>query len=211
MQERLPFCPHESTIDQIIAGAGKKISIAFQVIKETGCRAGGMDRLEWTQINFEKRIIIIHPLKGSRLRVKKVSENLIDRLQSLARESKRVFGNHRYNGMRTNWGHQRKHLAKQLANPEIEQVTFCSVRHWYATNFYHETKNILLVQKEMGHRSINSTMQYIDLEKAVYGESDEDDWICEFSESAEEAKALIEQGFEYIGDIHGKATWRKRH
>ena len=62
----------------------------------------------------------------------------------------------------------------------------------------------------MGHRSINSTMQYIDLERVIYGEADEDDWIVEFADSEEEAEKLATVGFDYVADIYGKPMFRKR-
>ena len=209
--EKHSFCPRTETIDQIIAGTGKKISIAIQLIKETGCRSGEADKLKWTQIDFAKRLITIIPLKGSRLRIKRVSENLIKRLNSLPRKSKQVFGDHGYNAMRTNSAHQRKNLARKLNNPEIEKTTFCSVRHWYATKYCHENGgSAIKTQLEMGHRSINSTMQYIDLEKVVYGESTDDEWTHEFANTQEEAGKLVDVGFEYVADVYGKPMFRKK-
>jgi len=52
-------------------------------------------------------------------------------------------------------------------------------------------------------------MQYIDLKKAIYGESDEDDWTCEFSESPEDAKELIEADFHYVTDMDDQKLFRK--
>lgn len=44
----LPFCPHESEIDALINGAGKKLSTLLLTLKETAMRLGEAWQLEWT-------------------------------------------------------------------------------------------------------------------------------------------------------------------
>ena len=177
---------------------------------ETGARSGEAEALTWDNIDTERQVLRIEPEKNSKPRIIKVSRNQINRLMALERKDKRVFGNTSYNTRRTCWGHTRRRLAKKLNNPEIAKVTFHSVRHWYATTLYHETKNILLVQRRLGHRSINSTLVYVEIEEELYQQSQDDKFICEFADSPEKAKNLIEDGFEYIGELYGEPTFRKR-
>jgi hypothetical protein len=92
----------------------------------------------------------------------------------------------------------------------IAKVTFHSVRHRYATTLFHATKNLPLVQRRLGHRNINNTLIYIEIEEGLYAQSPDDKFVCEFAESTEQAKKLIEDGYEYLGELFGELTFRKR-
>ncbi len=61
-----------------------------------------------------------------------------------------------------------------------------------------------------GHRRITSTMQYIDMKRAIYGEASDDEWIVKIPDSPNDAKELLQVGFEYVGDIHDTPMFRKR-
>ena len=56
--------------------------------------------------------------------------------------------------------------------PELRKITFHTFRHWYATNLYHKTKNIIYVQRMLGHRRIQNTMIYIHIEEALFPEEE---------------------------------------
>ena len=60
---------------------------------------------------------------------------------------------------------QRKRLANKLQNPRINQITFHTLRHWYASREYAKTNQIVHVQQRLGHRNINSTMIHTHLIK----------------------------------------------
>ena len=70
---------------------------------------------------------------------------------------------------------------------------------------YHKTKDVLYVKKLLGHRNVQSTLFYTQL---VNFESDE----CHSAtaKTLEEAKQLIESGFEYVTDMEGIKLFRKR-
>lgn len=56
----LPFIPLENELDSLIAGAGKKTAAFLQLLKETGMRAGEALRLKWTNVDFERQLIILN-------------------------------------------------------------------------------------------------------------------------------------------------------
>lgn len=78
------------------------------------------------------------------------------------------------------------------------------------TKEYHKTHDILHVQNVLGHRTIKSTMQYINLEAAIYHGGNADDFHVKVSATLEEACKLLEIGFEYVTDMDGKKLFRKR-
>ena len=67
-----------------------------------------------------------------------------------------------------------KRVARRAGVSEVERVSPHSLRHSFATNLYAETKNLLLVQKALGHAYVSTTQIYChiidaDLEAAMRG------------------------------------------
>ncbi len=207
-QQKLGFCPTQRTVNQAIAGFGKKVSIKAQLIAETGMRSGEADNMEWSQINFETATITVIPEKGSNPTVKKVSRELLGRIQTLPKTSSKVFGIRNPNTMITNLRQQRLRLAKKLGNPELLRLTFVSIRHYYGTKLYHRGKTLLEIQRIMGHKRFTSTLQYINYDKIIFG--DDDEWICKVAETSEDRKNLIEAGFQFVEQVGNQSYYRKR-
>ncbi|MEM2352374.1 MAG: site-specific integrase [Thermoproteota archaeon] len=210
---KLPFIPIEAELDTLINGCGPKTSIFLQILKETGIRAGEAQRLRWTDIDFERCTIRVTPEKGSEPRIFKVSSNLISRLLTLrsrnrVRDFERIFAND-LRTIRKVFEKQRANIARKLQNPRINQIHFHTFRHWKATMLYHQTKDILYVMKFLGHKNIKNTLIYIQLEEAIF-RSQEDEFICKAAQTVDEAKTLIEVGFEYVCDFNGVKLFRKR-
>jgi hypothetical protein len=67
----------------------------------------------------------------------------------------------------------------------------------------------MVVKQALGHKNIESTMVYINLEQATYL-SQSDEWTVKTANNIKEATALIEAGFEYITEIDGMKLFRKR-
>lgn len=204
---KLPFVPLESEIDALIAYCGKKTSTILQLLKETGMRIGEALDLEWIDVNFESRNILLNkPEKHSNARQFKISEKLCSMLLRLKKDNKLVFGSGSKHSVMCNFNHQRKKAAIALANPRFKQIHFHSLRHWKATTEYHKTKDILHVMRMLGHKSINNTLIYthlVDFEQS-------DDYSSATAKTITEAQKLIESGFEYVTEIDDVKLFRKR-
>jgi hypothetical protein len=70
---------------------------------------------------------------------------------------------------------------------------------------YHRTKDILYVMRLLGHKSLKNTIVYTSL---VSFEKDE--YICKVARTVEEAKDLVEHGFEYVTDMDDAKLFRIR-
>jgi len=57
---------------------------------------------------------------------------------------------------------------KKIGNPRLLKITFHILRHWKGTMEYHKTQDILHVKEILGHKNINNTLIYINLERAVF-------------------------------------------
>ena len=107
---------------------------------------------------------------------------------------------------------QRKRIARKLQNPRILEIHFTTLRHWKGTVEYHRTKDVLYVQKLLGHKSLQSTMVYIDYEKACFGTPDNEKFYSKVATNVGEAAELIEDGWEYVTGEYsdGGKIFRKR-
>jgi integrase len=224
--DKLPFVPHESEIDALIAGCGKKTSTLLRLIKETAMRLGEAWQVEWIDFDPETRKIVCnHPEKNSRSRAFTISMELCNMIQSLPHNSQYLFTCSRQPVGREDrrahvarmkrpqglLGHQRARIAQKLKNPRIAQIHFHSLRHWKATKLKHQGFDLFDIAAFLGHRSIKNTVLYVHLERTCYPDGGDDDYIAKAATTQVEKLALIEAGFEFIsGDPDGTHYFRKR-
>lgn len=203
-RQRLPFIPLESEIDSLVAFCGKKTATVLQTLKETGMRIGEAVKLSWTDLDFERNTITLNETeKCGKPRMFKISSKLAAMLNVLPRKGEKVF--ELSHSTRSSFWKQRKNAARKLQNPRLLRISFHTFRHWKATMEYHKTKDILHVKEMLGHRSLNNTLVYTQL---VTFESD--DYHSATAKTVEEAKQLVEAGFEYVCDVENCKLFRKR-
>ena len=206
----LPFIPLERELDDLIAAANKKTACFLQLLKETGMRAGEALRLKWVDVDFERRTITLNtPEKGGNPRIFKVSPKLIEMLNSLPRKSQKIFPVS-YTALKCNFLRIRKKLTHKLGNPRLLQITFHTFRHWKATMEYHKTRDPLYVKELLGHKKLDTTLLYIQIEKTLFQSSSSDEFIVKIAKTPEEIQSLLAVGFEWVGVKDGLVFLRKR-
>ena len=194
-KETLPFVPTEKETDALIAGTGKKVSTLLQALKETGFRVGELWDCKWIDIDEEKSTIKCRAEKHGRPREQRISAKLLARLNQLPKTNEYVFGRTSLNGMRWTFDQQKTRLAKKLNNPRLKQIHFHTFRHYYATKYYNETKNIIEVQAKLGHKRITSTMVYTHI---VQFDEESQNYHHAIARDEKEAGELIDNGWTYI-------------
>ena len=77
---------------------------------------------------------------------------------------------------------------------------------------YHEVKDLLYVAEFLGHKNIENTRLYIQLEKNLFKNISEDNFHSRVARNVKEACSLVEVGFEYVtGEYNdGGKIFRKR-
>lgn len=206
INQKLPFIPLESEIDALIVVSPKRLAVALQLLKEIPIRIGEALQLRWTDIDFERNAIIVNKTeKNGKPRAFKASQKLLNMLNALPKKSENVFGKATYNYMENQFCITRKRISNKLQNPRLMQIHFHTFRHWKATMEYHKTRDILHVMNLLGHRNIESTLVYTQL---VGFEGD--DYHSAVAQTVEEARKLLEQGFEYVCQKDGVMLFRKR-
>jgi integrase len=166
-EEKLPFIPTESEIDQLIASCGKKLSAILQILKETGMRIGEAHKLKWIDINLENKTINVTPEKGSNPRILPISDKLIAMLNRYPKTREHILPK-KLNSLRTCFDHQRRKTVEKLQNQRILKISFHTFRYWKGTMEYHKTKDIMRVKYVLGHKEIKATIIYINIEQATF-------------------------------------------
>ena len=206
--QKLPFIPLEEEIDVLIGGLNERTATFCQLIKETGMRPGEVWALKWIDVDFRRNVVNITPEKISNGRTLRISNKLAVMLNEPPRRNdtvfRKTFGNREMEHFRRNFQIRRRRLAEKIKNPRIKKISFLTLRHWKATMEYHRTKDILHVMRMLGHKNIKNTLIYTHLIP-----DSKEEFICKVAKDIAEAKALIEDGFEYVTDMDGFKLFRK--
>jgi integrase len=210
---KFPFIPTEQEIDDLIAGCSNQVATFLQLLKETAMRSGEAKRIQWTDVDFDRRVLVLNePEKNSLPRIWNPSPKLLNMLNAMPRKSERIFGDGPINSMKTTFLKARKRLALKLQNPRLLQIHFHTLRHWKATMEYHRTKDVLHTMTFLGHKRVENTLLYVQLDEKLFKEWN-DNFITRVAHNVQEACALVETGFEFItGEYNdGGKIFRKRN
>jgi integrase len=209
---KLPFIPTEQEIDDVIAGSPTVLAAFLQLLKETGMRRGEAIAVPWKNVDLERLVIMCnYPEKGSNPRIfSNLSGRLLCMLNNLPRENDMLFGSYSINGLKNQLCRTRNKLAFKLGNPRLKEIHMHTCRYWKGTMLYHYTKDIMLIAEFLGHKSIENTRLYIQLDKKLFSNLPEDNFIIKAVSTVEEAIKLGEVGFEPYLVIQGVQLMRKR-
>jgi integrase len=200
----------EPKIAALISGSGKKNAAFLQLLKETAMRCSEAKRLNWIDTDMAKSIIKLgDPENRSSPRMWKVSQRLIGMLDALPKVSENVFGDGPLASMKTTFTKTRRRLTAKLQNPRLLKISFHTLRHWKATYEYHRTKDPYYVKQFLGHKSLKNTEIYINIERTLF-EPRNDEFTVKVTDKPEEAKSLLEVGFEYVCNKDNLIFLRKR-
>jgi integrase len=165
-------------------------------------------KLQWTDISAERKTVNITPSKRSNPRILPISDKLIALLNKLTRKQQKIFAMSKHS-LQYTYYRTRKRIATKLSNPNLMKITLHTFRHWKATMEYHKTKDIIHVKQILGHKTILSTMIYINIEQAIFL-AQNDEYYSATAKTIQEAQKLIETGFEYVTEIDGTKLFKKR-
>jgi integrase len=195
--KEIPFIPTEEEIDTLITSMRKsKLPVFIQFLKETGARLGEGANAKWENLDITRKTIYIEAEKGSNSRILPISNKLIDMLNRLPKDKETIFGASKET-LRRVFGVSRNRIAERVKNPRLRKMHLHTFRHWKATMEYHKTKDIIHVKQILGHKSIESTMIYINIEGALWL-SNTDEWTTIVTHNLEEETKAINSGFELV-------------
>jgi integrase len=208
----LPYIPKEADINELISGLSGPVGTFCLLLKETGCRPCEGWAAEWTHIDMERNAIVIRAGKKSRSRELRISNVLVGRLNQLPKGGKYVFHDGKkppIDGLKDftrTFQKERKRISVKCANANLQLISLRTLRHYKGTMEYHRTRDIVHVQRLLGHRSIQNTLRYVRLVNFP----DEDEFTSKVATSQKEITELIEAGFDFVLQKDRLAYFRKR-
>jgi integrase len=206
---KLPFVPTESDVSSLIGGLTPKYATFCQVVKETGARPIEAWAIKWIDVNSESNTITINnPAKGSNARNVQVTNQTIAMINQLTKKNEYLFRYSEKSNLEDFCDRIRKkryRIAEKLQNPRIKAIALRNLRHFKATITYYKTRDILYVKEILGHVSIQNTLIYTHLINF-----NENEWTSAVAKTIEEARNLIESGFEYVTELDGVKLFKKR-
>ena len=200
--DTLPYIPKEADVSELISGLSSPVGTFCLLLKETGCRPCEGWAAEWTHIDMDRNAIVIRAGKKSRSRELRISNTLVGRLNQLSKNGKYVFhdgSKEPIKGLKDftrSFQKQRKRVCVKCANPKLRLISLRTLRHYKGTIEYHRTRDIVHVQRLLGHRSIQNTLRYVRLVNFP----DEDEFVSRVAKTVKEACELVEAGF--VTDIN---------
>jgi len=205
-ERKIPMIPTTENINKIIAASSRKYATIFTILTETGVEAHELATTQRKNIDPERGIINVTGCKQHNSRSFKLKPATAEMLRTYLAEytADNPFPNS--HAMGEAWRDTRRTLAKNLSQPELNNIPMRNLRHHFATYKYDQTKDVLLVKQLLGHKKLETTMFYTQLITF----NGEEEYTCKTATNAKEAADLIEHGFTYIQSIDGLHLYRKR-
>lgn len=213
--KQMPKLPTEEQINTLIAGAGKSLSLRLRLSKETGIRPDELCNLKASDLDVAHSAILPSTDKHGSPRVLKISLQLAQDLNTRIithsiKPHDKLFGTSTARHYGTHYREMRKTLANKLNRPDLLGVRLYDFRHFFGTMQYMKLRDIPLTANDMGHRDYNTTSKYLHLARIAELATDEQ-WICKAVTTKDEAKPLVESGFQYVNTTpDGFMLYRKR-
>jgi integrase len=202
--------PTKEKLMMIISNCGKLLGTKLQMSMETGLRPVELCNLKVKNIDLEHKTVNPTTAKGGNPRTIPMSANLTQKIQEhiiiyKLNPEDRLFGRTTAAQYGNKYRERRNTLAKKLNDPSIHTIRLYDFRHYFCTKKLYDLNNPYTVMVLMGHKKLQTTQRYMHL--LNYGD---EEYTAAGATTADEAKKLIEAGFQYITTIEGIQLFRKR-
>ncbi len=201
--------PTEENINHIINDAlSLKRKVAYGILKDTGIRPIKLHQLTLENIDLERGLIYIRSAKHGNPRTLKLKTQTLANFKTLIARKKPALHQQLFASperLAKNWREERLRAYGKTGNPEFLKIRLYDLRHYFATKLYSNTKDLLRVKINLGHKNIQNTVKYTHIVTFK-----DDEYHSATATTVEEAKQLIESGFEYVTEMEGIKIFRKR-
>jgi len=148
----------------------KVLSMSSGVFKDllqfawlTGCRPMEAKNLKWTDIDFDKKVLILKCGKNADIsRVFPMNDDICNFFHSLEMRGNIVFNNKGREISNDNFYQYISHRLKKL---NINHLAPYGLRHSFASRLSNAGVNAFHIQFLLGHRDIRTTTNYVQCEK----------------------------------------------
>ena len=147
--------------------AAARDRVMLELLLSTGIRLSELVGLDIADVDLDGKRISIHA-KGGDTEARFLNSDLRRRLRRYVRqrnpagtESPAVFLSNRGTRISTRQVQARFRLWLQWAGIDRDGLTLHSTRHTFGTRLYRKTRDLVLVGKAMGHRTVEATAIYV--------------------------------------------------
>ena len=209
-EEKLRRIPTTANLNMLIAKAYRPTALKLSISKETGLRPIELCNLKVKDIDLDRKTIYPTTAKNGSARALKISNSLKSMITDHINIGKLKQNEKLFTSTPQNYGkcyrQLRNRLSKKLGIPQLQTIRLYDFRHYFATKLYAKTRDILYVKQQMGHKKIETTLKYVQLQSR----NEDDEWTCKTAINIKQATELLEAGFNYIQEIDGIRLYRKR-
>jgi integrase/recombinase XerC len=158
--------------------AAARDRVMLELLLGTGIRLSELAGLDVTDVDIDGKRITIHA-KGGNTETRFINANLRRRLRRYLRERNQVladtpalFLSNRETRISRRQVQARFQLWLQWAGIKREGLSVHSLRHTFGSRLYRKTRDLVLVGRAMGHKTVEATLIYVhqddeDLEDAL--------------------------------------------
>ncbi len=147
---------------RLYAAVPARIEPLITVALHTGLRKGELLQLEWSDVDFDQKILLVKNTKSKRRRYVPMNALVVEKLKSLpsAKDSPYVFidpnSKEAILDIERAW-------RKTLKLGKIQNFRFHDLRHTFASRLVQKGVSIQVVKELLGHSDITTTMRYAHL------------------------------------------------
>ena len=198
--DKQPKIPTEEKLNMIIAVASRKFALILSMEKDLGTRPIELTWLRVKDVDLESGVITITSAKHCVGRTLKLKPQTLAMLKTYISEKKLnqndIIFPVQSSTISENYRRIRNRLAEKLDDPALKSIRLYDFRHFKASMTYHQTKDLLFVQRLLGHKDLRTTLRYTQLI-----DFPNDEYVSAVAKDSKEACKLVENSFEYVVTI----------
>jgi len=193
----IPFVPVEEMLEDIIKAVKKpEAKASLRILKATGCRIGELKQL---RLDPSRRaaIILCEKKRGeNKERIVPVPDEVLA-IKSWETKPKKIQKVVRY---------AVKKLAEITGNNDYLKIHPHSFRHWFATQVYSKTQDLMLVKELLGHERLEELTVYVHIVKLSNPKKDA---VKIHVSEVDKAVELVKQGWKFVTQLGEWSIWEK--
>jgi len=126
----------------------------------TGARKGELERLKWSDIDFDRGLAYVHQTKNGEPRVLPLTKQVLSEMERVGREVELIFNSF----IKPNKPYEfRKEWIKALRRAEIDDFRFHDLRHTCASYLAQNGASLIEIADVLGYKKIQMTKRYAHL------------------------------------------------
>jgi len=126
----------------------------------TGARKGELERLKWSDIDFDRGLAYVYQTKNGEPRVLPLTKQVLTEMGSVDKEAELIFNS----SIKPNKPYEfRKEWIKALKRADIKDFRFHDLRHTCASYLAQNGASLLEIADVLGHKQIQMTKRYAHL------------------------------------------------